>query len=161
MKGTRRAFVRSVGAAALVGTGGVVAAGGAQEARDSGVVRRTVVAGPAGAPYSRSVKLDHMVFVSGVLAHKPGTRELISEEFEPQARQALENLKASVEAAGSSLEKVLKCTVFLTEASDFATWNKVYVEFFPKDPPARSTVVVKELVAPGCKVEVDCVTYVE
>lgn len=99
--------------------------------------------------------------MAGVVGQKPGTRDLVSSDFEPQCRQALENLKASVEASGSSLDKVLKCTVYITAAADFATFNKLYVEYFPKDPPARSSVVVKELVVPGAKLEVDCVTYVE
>jgi 2-iminobutanoate/2-iminopropanoate deaminase len=58
------------------------------------------------------------------------------------------------------MENVLKCTCFLTEEKDFTAFNKVYIEFFPKDPPARSTVIVKALVVPGAKVEVDCVTCI-
>jgi len=95
--------------------------------------------------------------VSGVLGTKAGLRDLASAEFEGQCRQGLENLKASIEAAGSTLDKVLKCSCFLTEAADFAAMNKVYQEFFPKDPPARSTVVVKELVLAGAKFEIDCI----
>jgi 2-iminobutanoate/2-iminopropanoate deaminase len=106
------------------------------------------------------VRLDRLVFVAGVLGQKPGTRELVSEEFEPQCRQALENLKASIEASGSSLDHVLKCNVYITSAADFPTFNKIYVEYFPKDPPARSSIVAKELVVPGAKLEIDCITYV-
>lgn len=151
---TRREFINSVtvGTALAAGVGASAAWAG-----DDAPARRVV----GGSPYptfSRAVAFGRLVFVAGVVGQKPGTRELASGEFEPQCRQTLENLKASVEAAGSSLDRVLKCTCFLTEAADFATMNKVYVEFFPKDPPARSTVVVKELVVPGAKLEIDCVT---
>ncbi len=156
----------------LAGSAAGIAATGVASAvpRDPVAANATVAAFPGGreviggSPYptfSRAVKLDKVVWVAGVLGQKPGTRDLVSTDFEPQARQALENLKASVEASGSRLELVLKCGVFLTEASDFAAFNKVYVEYFPKHPPARSTVIVKELVAPGARVEIDCVTCVE
>jgi reactive intermediate/imine deaminase len=105
--------------------------------------------------------LDRLVFVAGVVGQKPGTRDLVGGEFEAEARQALENLKASVEASGSVMANVLKCTVYITQAADFAAFNKVYVKLFPSDPPARSSVVVKELVVPGARLEIDCVTYVD
>jgi reactive intermediate/imine deaminase len=120
--------------------------------------QRHVVGGSPIPTFSRAVAFGKLVYVSGVLGTKGGLRDLASAEFEGQCRQALENLKASVEAAGSSMDKVLKCTCFLTEAADFETMNKVYRTFFPKDPPARSTVVVKELVLAGAKFEIDCVT---
>lgn len=118
---------------------------------------RQVVPGSPSPNYSRAVVYNNLVFVAGVLGVPTGSRELISREFEPQARQVLENIKASVEAAGSSMHKVLKCTCYLTEASDFAKFNEVYIQFFPKDPPARSTLIVKALVMSGAVVEVDCV----
>lgn len=153
-----RRMVLMAGSAA----GLTAAASGAPAAPAAGAAGgREVVGGSPYPTFSRAVKFDRVVWVAGVLGQKPGTRELVSTEFEPQARQALENLKASVEAAGSRLDRVLKCGVFLTEAGDFAAFNKVYVEYFPKDPPARSTVIVKELVVAGAKVEIDCVTCVE
>lgn len=153
-----RRMVLMAGSAA----GLTAAAAGAPAAPAAGAAGgREVVGGSPYPTFSRAVKFDRVVWVAGVLGQKPGTRELVSTEFEPQARQALENLKASVEAAGSRLDRVLKCGVFLTEAGDFAAFNKVYVEYFPKDPPARSTVIVKELVVAGAKVEIDCVTCVE
>lgn len=124
-------------------------------------VRRRVIGGSPYPTFSRAVEFNRIIFVAGVLGQKPGTRDLVSNEFEPQARQVLENLKASVEAAGSSMDAVLKCTCFLTDAADFAVFNKVYLEYFPKDPPARSTVIVKALVVEGAKVEVDCVTCLD
>jgi 2-iminobutanoate/2-iminopropanoate deaminase len=58
------------------------------------------------------------------------------------------------------MDQVVKCGAFLTEQSDFATFNKIYVKYFPSDPPARSTVIVKALVAPGAKIEIDCTAFV-
>ncbi len=164
---SRRQFIRQVGATTVLGgaalAGAAPAAAGPQAAQEKAPVRsgRQVIAGSPYPTFSRAVRLDRLVFVAGVVGQKPGTRDLVSAEFEPQCRQALENLKASVEAAGSTLDKVLKCTVYITEAADFPAFNKLYVEYFPKDPPARSSVVVKELVVPGAKLEVDCVTCVD
>jgi 2-iminobutanoate/2-iminopropanoate deaminase len=120
--------------------------------------QRRVGGGSPSPNFSRAVAFGKLVYVSGVLGTKAGLRELASAEFEGQCKQALDNLKASVEAAGSSMDKVLKCTCFLTEAADFDAMNKVYRTYFPNDPPARSTVVVKELVLAGAKFEIDCVT---
>jgi 2-iminobutanoate/2-iminopropanoate deaminase len=151
---TRRDFLR--GAPLILAGAGVLGAQGVLSAVEAAPGRRVVPGSPA--PYfSRAVVFDRLAFVSGVLGIKPDTRELASPDFEPQCRQVLENLKASVEAAGSAMSRVLKCTCFLTEASDFPAMNRVYAEFFPTDPPARSTVVVKELVRPGAKIEIDCV----
>lgn len=152
---SRRGFLGklSVAAPAMAAVGMAVDTTVASEVNGG----RRVVAGSPYATFSRAVVLDRTAFVSGVVGQKPGTRELVSTEFEPQCRQALANLKASVEAAGSSMAKVLKCTCFLTDASDFSTFNEIYVGYFPSDPPARSTVVVKALVVEGAKLEIDCV----
>jgi reactive intermediate/imine deaminase len=152
---SRRTFLGKVSigapvAAALGGTAGIASA-----TQSAG--RRRVVGGSSNPAFSRAVAFGQLVYVSGVVGRKPGARGTITEGFEAQCRQALENLKTSVEAAGSSMADVLKCTCFLTEVSDFATFNKVYKTFFPSDPPARSTVVVKATVVPGAKLEIDCV----
>lgn len=120
--------------------------------------KKKVIAGSS-PNYSRAVVFDRMLFVAGVLGVDPESRKLVSAEFEGQCSQALNNLKASVEAGGATLSQVLKCTCFLVEASDFEAFNKIYREFFPADPPARSTVVVKELVMVGAKIEIDCVAH--
>lgn len=149
----RREFVGfAAGVVPTVVLGSAVAA----EARGEAPVRKVV--GPSVSPaFSRAIVFDNIVHVAGVLGTKAGLRELASPDFEGQCRQGLENLKASVEAAGAKMENVLKCGCFLTDAADFAAMNKIYVEFFPKDPPARSTVVVKELVLAGAQFEIDCI----
>ena len=153
---TRRAFLggASVAGAAMAVAGGAVTEASAAEAGKG----RRVIGGSPYATFSRAVAFDRVVFVAGVVGQKSGTGKLVSTEFEPQCRQALENLKGSVEAAGSSMGEVLQCTCFLTDMVDFATFNEVYKSYFPSNPPARSTVVVKELVVPGAKLEIDCVT---
>jgi len=153
---SRRKFLgkASLAVPALAVTGVVVAAASAEETAP----QRRVVGGSPAAFFSRAVAFGKLVYVSGVLGTKSGLRDLASADFEGQCQQAMENLKASVEAGGSSMDKVLKCSCYLTEAADFETMNKVYRTFFPKDPPARSTVVVKELVLVGAKFEIDCVT---
>jgi reactive intermediate/imine deaminase len=144
--------------------GAAVAVGGAVATRaEAGIptpLTKEVVPGSPYPTFSRAVKCGQMVYVSGVLGQIPGSRELASADFAGQCKQAMENLKASVEAAGSSMDKVLKCGAFLLEQSDFGTFNDIYVTYFPSDPPARSTVIVKALVAPGAKIEIDCVAYV-
>lgn len=151
---TRRQFV---GFAAGV-VPGVVLGTAVSDSRAHGEGSARRVIGPSPSPaFSRAVIFDNVVHVAGVLGTKAGLRELASPDFEGQCRQGMENLKASVEAAGAKMENVLKCGCFLTEASDFDVMNKVYREYFPKDPPARSTVVVKELVLAGAKFEIDCI----
>ena len=148
---TRRQFAGTVG--------GVVLGAAASSTRAEGTPPARRVIGPSPSPaFSRAVIFDNLVHVAGVLGTKAGLRELASPDFEGQCRQGLENLKASVELAGAKMENVLKCGCFLTDAADFDAMNKVYREFFPKDPPARSTVVVKELVLSGAKFEIDCIT---
>lgn len=159
----RRNLIRNLPVAAasgvLIGTmlGHETGASGAQGSAAG--ARRKVVAG-ASPNFSRTVEFGQVLYVSGVLGTDPQTRKLVSAEFEAQCRQGLNNIKASVEAGGSNMEQVLKCTCFLVEAGDFDTMNKVYREFFPKDPPARSTVVVKELVLAGAKFEIECIAHV-
>ena len=157
---SRRDFVSGAGAAALIG-GAAMTAGAQPTVMTTGGEGKQIIPGSPYATFSRAVRLGKLVFVSGVVGQKPGTRELVGGGFEAEARQAMENLRASVEASGSRMANVLKCSVFIKDAGDFATFNKVYVTFFPKDPPARSSVVVKDLVVRGANLEIDCVTYVD
>lgn len=95
-------------------------------------------------PYSQAITLDNLVFCSGQIPLTPaGT--VVEGDVSAQARQVLTNLQAVLVAAGSSLDRVLKTTVFLADMSEFAAMNAVYAEFFPSDAPARSTVQVARL----------------
>lgn len=107
-------------------------------------------------PFSSSVVLDRTVYVSGSIGVEPGTRKLPT-EFEAECRNVFESMKNKVEAAGSSMARVLKCTCFLTDVGDFKTMNALFGEYFPEQPPARSTVVIKALVVEGARVEIDCI----
>jgi len=110
-------------------------------------------------PLSQAIKVDNLVFTSGMTARDPKTRQLIEGDIEKQTERVILNLKAILEAAGSSLEKVVKVTVFLTDIRDFEGMNRAYRKFFPKDPPARSTVEVSKLAVPTL-VEIEMVAAV-
>ena len=109
-------------------------------------------------PYSQAVVAGGFVFASGQLGIDPETGEL-AEGIESQTRRALLNLKAVLEAAGSSLEKVVRVGVFLKDIGDFPKMNAVYAEFFGQDPPARSTVQVAAL-PKGALVEIDAIAMI-
>jgi 2-iminobutanoate/2-iminopropanoate deaminase len=109
---------------------------------------------------SSGIQFGRWLFVSGQGAHDPKTHKVVEGPFSHQVRQCLENVKTVLEAAGSSLDRVLKCTVFLTDISKFQEMNEVYHTFFPTEPPARSTVAVKDL--PGeSPVEIECIACVD
>ncbi len=107
-------------------------------------------------PYSQAIRIDNLVFTAGQVGLDPATMEIVEGGVEAQARQALTNLKNVLEAADSGLNFVVKTTVFLQNMSDFAAMNGVYAEFFPENPPARSTVAVAGL-PKGALVEIECV----
>jgi 2-iminobutanoate/2-iminopropanoate deaminase len=96
-------------------------------------------------PYSQAVRFGDLLFVSGTLGMNPKTGEFAGAGIEAQAAQVLENLKAIVEAAGMSLQNVLKTTVFLRDMNDFAAFNEIYSRYFAEAPPARETVQVARL----------------
>jgi reactive intermediate/imine deaminase len=100
-----------------------------------------------------------MLYLSGQIGNRPGTRELADTGITGQTRQALENIKALLASAGSSLDRAVKCTVFLVDIKDYAAMNAVYATYFPKDPPARSTVAGSGL-ALGARVEIECIATV-
>jgi len=109
-----------------------------------------------GLAFSPAVRVGNMLYLSGQIGNRPGTRELADTGIAGQTRQALENVKALLTSAGSSLERVVKCTVFLVDIKDYATMNEVYATYFPKEPPARSTVAGSGL-ALGARVEIECI----
>ncbi len=96
-------------------------------------------------PYSQSVKAAGLIFTSGQIAIDPATQQVISGDVAAQTDRVLKNLSAVLQASGSGLEKVLRCTVFLKNMSDFAAMNEVYGRYFNQAPPARSTVEVARL----------------
>src|SRR5438067_12023189 len=119
---------------------------------------RQVLHGPGevrGLPFSSAVRVGNMLYLSGQIGNVPGTRQLADTGIAGQTRQTLENIKAVLASAGSSLERAVKCTVFLTDIKDYAAMNTVYATYFPKDPPARSTVAGSGL-ALGARVEIEC-----
>ncbi len=115
----------------------------------------TDAAPPAVGPYSQAVIAGDFIFAAGQLGIDPQSGELV-EGIEAQTRQVLSNLSAVLEAAGSSLDREVKATIFLAHMEDFATMNTVYAEFFPLQPPARSTVEVAQLPR-GALVEIEVI----
>ena len=109
-------------------------------------------------PYTVANRFENLVFASGQLGLDPVTNELAPGGIEAETRQALTNLRNVLEAAGSSLEQVLKTTVFLRDMAEFARMNAVYSEFFPTQPPARSTVQVAALPRNGA-VEIELIAF--
>lgn len=106
-------------------------------------------------PYSQAVIANGMVFTAGQVGLAPGSKTL-PDGIEAQTRQALENVKAILEAAGTDLSKAVKATVFLADINDFAAMNGVYAEFFPENPPARSAFEVANLPL-GARVEIEMI----
>ena len=96
-------------------------------------------------PYSQAVRAGDYVFCAGQTPIDPATNNLVADGIEEQTRRVLQNLSVVLQAAGTSLNHVVKTTVFLLDMNDFAKMNTVYGEFFPADPPARSTVQVARL----------------
>jgi 2-iminobutanoate/2-iminopropanoate deaminase len=110
-------------------------------------------------PYSPGVIFERLVFVSGQGAKDPVTGEVVGPDIEIQTEQVLKNIASILEAAGSSLNHVLRCGVFLTDISEFPKMNAVYSRIFGQNRPARTTVQVAALPAPELKVEIDAIAY--
>jgi len=98
-----------------------------------------------GGPYSHVVEAGGLLFVSGIVSIDFESKLRITDDIKAATELALINVKKALESVGSRLDKVAKVTVFLRDAADFNSMNEVYKTFFPKDPPARSCVVVKEI----------------
>jgi len=110
-------------------------------------------------PYSQAVKANGFLFLSGQIPLNLNG-EIVSEDIKEQTKQVLENLKAVLEASGSSLEKVVKTTIFLVDMNDFAVVNEIYASYFVSDKkPARAAVQVAKL-PKNVKVEIDCIAEV-
>jgi len=110
-------------------------------------------------PYSQAIRTEDLVFTAGQVGFDPATMNIVDGGIEAQTRQVLTNLKYVLEAADSGLNFVVKTTVFLQDMNDFAAMNAVYAEFFPENPPARSTVAVAAL-PKGALVEIECTALI-
>ncbi len=106
---------------------------------------RTEAAPAAVGPYSQAVVANGFVYTAGQIALDPRTEQLVPGDIRIQTGRVMENVKAVLEAAGSSLGKVVKTTVFLRDMNDFGTMNEIYGSYFREEPPARSTIQVAKL----------------
>ena len=104
-------------------------------------------------PISQAVKAGGMVYCSGFVPADPATGKLVEGDITAQTDRVLQNLKAVLEAAGSSMDRVVKTTVFLADRNDFAGMNKVFGQYFPKDPPARSTIEARLMIDARVEIE--------
>ncbi len=111
-------------------------------------------------PYSQAVRAGNTVYLSGQVPFDPSTMQLVSGDFEAQARRVFENLKAVAEAAGGSLAQAVKLTIFLTDLGNFAKVNEIMALYCATPYPARSTIGVAQLPR-GAQVEIECVLHLD
>jgi reactive intermediate/imine deaminase len=109
----------------------------------------------AGLPFSPAVRVGNVIYLSGQIGNRINTRTLVPGGVGPETKQTLENIRTILETAGSSLDRVFKCTVFLADIADYDAMNRVYAGVFHTEPPARSTVAGSGL-ALGARVEIEC-----
>ncbi|MCW5839261.1 MAG: Rid family detoxifying hydrolase [Anaerolineales bacterium] len=110
-------------------------------------------------PYTPAIRMGDLLFISGQVGIDPESGQFVEGGVGAQAKQVLENLKGLVEAGGSSMDKVLKTTMFLTNMADFAAVNEIYATYFASEPPARSTIQVAALPG-GALVEIEAIVSV-
>ena len=126
---------------------------------DKEIVRTERAPAPfQGAPYNQAIRVGDLVFVAGQLGLRPGESAMVGDTIGEQTDQALSNLGAILEEAGSSLDRLVKTTVFLTDLDDFAGMNEVYARHVGERPPARSTVEVGRLPS-GALVEIEAIAH--
>ena len=106
-------------------------------------------------PFSEAVRVGHMLYLDGQVGNRPGEMTVVEGGIQAEARQTMENIKGVLERYGSSLDRVVKCTVMINEIEEWGAFNEVYVEFFPGPKPARSAFGADEL-ALNAAVEVEC-----
>jgi len=111
-----------------------------------------------GLPFSAAVRVDNMLYLSGNIGNIPGTLELAPGGIEGQTRQTMENIKHALEEFGSSMDRVVKCTVFLADMGEWAAMNEIYKTYFT-NPPARSALGASGLALDG-RIEVECIAVV-
>jgi reactive intermediate/imine deaminase len=107
-------------------------------------------------PFSPAVRAGQVLYLSGQLGLVPGTNKLLPGGIQPETRQAMKNIATLLENSGYSMQNVIKCTVFLADMNEFASFNKEYLSFFSKPYPARSAIGINSL-AFGGRVEIECV----
>ena len=112
-----------------------------------------------GLPFSAAVQVDNTLYLSGNLGNVPGTLDLAPGGIEAETRQTMENIKTVVEQFGSSMDRIVKCTVFLADMDEWPAMNSVYVTYF-ETPPARSALGANGL-ALGARVEIECIAIVD
>jgi 2-iminobutanoate/2-iminopropanoate deaminase len=123
------------------------------------IITTTQAPAPIG-PYNQAVQFGKFLYTSGQIPIDPATGTKVEGGIREQTIQVLENLKAVVEAAGTTMEKVIKTTVFLQDMNDFTEFNGIYAEYFgEEDAPARSTVQVAALPI-GARIEIECVAAI-
>jgi 2-iminobutanoate/2-iminopropanoate deaminase len=108
-------------------------------------------------PYHQAIRAGDTIYVAGQIPVDPRTNQIVEGDAAAQARQVFENIKAILEAAGASLDRVVKTTIFLADVNDFAAVNAVYAEYFTGTLPARSTVAIAALPGGGAKLQVDAI----
>jgi 2-iminobutanoate/2-iminopropanoate deaminase len=110
-------------------------------------------------PYSPAVKAGDYIFVAGQVPIDPISQKVITGDVQAETRQVLTNIKNILSGCGASMEDVVRCGVYLTNADDFQAMNEVYAEFFGVAKPARSTIVVASLPLKDAKIEIDAIAY--
>jgi len=115
---------------------------------------------PAGLPFSEAVRVGNTVYLSGQVGIVPGTMKIIEGGFEAEARQTMENIKATLQAHGFAMTHVVKCTVMLADISDWPAFNEIYREYFAAPFPARSAFGANGL-ALGARLEVECIAVID
>lgn len=111
-------------------------------------------------PFSEAVRMGPFLYLSGQIGTDPETRQLVAGGIGPETRQTMENIEATVGKYGSSMDRVIKCTVFLADIAEWPAMNEVYATFFPTNKPARSAMGTSGL-ALGARVEIECIAVVE
>jgi 2-iminobutanoate/2-iminopropanoate deaminase len=155
----RRTFLRNAAASGLVAAVAPEVANAVQTKPAPAITRLREISTdqapkPVG-PFSQAIMANGFIFAAGQTARDPKTGQVIEDEITRQTERVMENLKAILESAGSSLDKTVKTTVYLKDMNDFDAMGKVYSRYFPSHPPARATVEVSRL--HGGRIEIELI----
>lgn len=145
----------AAGMSAVAATGAV-----AQEAVPEVEFHSAEGAGPTDLPFSEVVRVGSILYLSGQVGVDPETSQLVSGGIQAETRTIMQNIRATLRRHGSSMDRVVKCTVFLADMSEWGEMNEAYVDFFPEHRPARSALGANGL-ALDARVEIECVAVVE